>query len=61
MEEEIYMEILEGYEVHGKGNGDCNLFQSLCKLKQTPKSWNENFNSILVSKYFIVNNGDTCR
>ena len=36
LEEEIYMEQPEGFEVKGKENLVCRLRKSLCSLKQSP-------------------------
>jgi len=39
LEEEIYMEQPEGFEVVGKENLVCRLQKSLYGLKQAPRQW----------------------
>jgi hypothetical protein len=37
LEEEIYMQQPQGYEVKGKENSVCRLKKSLCGLKKAPR------------------------
>jgi hypothetical protein len=39
LEEEIYMQQPQGYEVKGKANLVCRLKKSLYGLKQAPRQW----------------------
>ena len=39
LEEYIYMDQPQGYEVKGKENLVCKLKKSLCGLKQAPRQW----------------------
>ena len=49
LEEEIYMEQLDGFVVAGEENKVCRLIKSLYDLKQAPKQWLEKFDSTLTS------------
>ena len=39
IEEEVYIEQPEGFEVHGKETHACRLKKALYGLKQAPKAW----------------------
>ena len=52
LEEEIYMEQLEGFKVPGKENLACRLTKSLYGLKQVPKQWHNKFDSFMVEHDF---------
>ena len=43
LDEEIYMEQPEGFEVSGKKNLVCRLKKSLYGLKQAPRQWYKKF------------------
>jgi hypothetical protein len=60
LDEEIYMEQLDGYKILGQENKLCRLIKSLYGLKQAPKQWHEKFNTTLTSNGFIVNEADKC-
>ena len=60
LEEEIYMEQLEGFAIPGQEKKVCKLIKSLYGLKQAPKQWHEKFDKILLSHGFIVNDADKC-
>ena len=49
LEEEIYMEQLEGFSTPGQENKVCKLVKSLYGLKQTPKQWHEKFDNVMIS------------
>lgn len=49
LEEEIYMDKLEGYVVEGKERKVCKLVKCLYGLKQAPKQWHEKFDKVLLS------------
>lgn len=49
LEERIYMNQLEGFEVKGKEEMVCLLKKSLYGLKQSPRQWYKRFDSFVVS------------
>ena len=62
IDEEIYMEQPEGFEVKGE-NGErlvCKLHKSLYGLKQSGRNWNNLLHSILVENGFIQSQSDNC-
>jgi uncharacterized protein YfaT (DUF1175 family) len=50
LEEEVYMELLEGYEKQG---WIVRLLRSLYRLKQSPRRWYSELNSFLIQMGFI--------
>ena len=59
LKEEIYMNQPDGFE-EGDRNLVCRLQKSLYGLKQAPRSWNEAFNSFVLSLGFKRSNYDCC-
>ena len=49
LEEEIYIDQLEGCVVSGKEKNVCKLVKSLYGLKQAPKQWHNKFDHVLVT------------
>src|SRR5215813_3783108 len=49
LDEEIYMEQPEGFNVPGQKNKVCKLVKSLYGLKQAPKKWHEKFDKEMLS------------
>jgi hypothetical protein len=47
LEEEIYIEQLDGFKAKGKENLICRLKKSLYRLKQAPKQWYKKFESFM--------------
>ena len=39
IQEEVYIEQLQGFEVHGKESHVCRLKKALYGLKQAPRAW----------------------
>lgn len=60
LEEEIYMDQLDGFVANGQDGMVCKLLKSLYGLKQVPKQLHEKFNRTLTSVGFIVNEVDKC-
>ena len=60
MEEEIYMEQLEGFEVEGKENIVCRLKKSLYGLKQAPRQRYGKFESFMANHGYMKINSDHC-
>ncbi|RVW28531.1 Retrovirus-related Pol polyprotein from transposon TNT 1-94 [Vitis vinifera] len=60
LNEEVYMEQLEGFVLLGNENKVCKLVKSLYGLKQAPKQWHEKFDHAILSDGFKHNNVDKC-
>ena len=60
LDEEIYMEHLEGFLALGQEKKVCKLVKSLYGLKQAPKQWHEKFDNVMMSHGFIINECDRC-
>jgi hypothetical protein len=60
LEEEIYMDQLDGFTAKGQEGKVCKLLKSLYGLKQAPKQWHEKFNKTLTSAGSVVNEADKC-
>ena len=45
IKEEVYVEQLEGFEVHDQESHVCMLKKALYGLKQAPQAWYERINS----------------
>jgi hypothetical protein len=60
LEEEIYMDQLDGFVSKGQEGMVCKLLKSLYGLKQAPKQWHEKFDRTLTSAGFVVNETDKC-
>lgn len=60
LEEEIYMEQPEGFEVKGKQNLVCKLKKSLYGLKQAPRQWYKKFDSFMVDHEYTRTVADQC-
>ena len=60
LEEEIYIEQLEGLVCFGHENKVCKLKNSLYGRKQIPKHWYQKFDQTLISNCYNVNGFDSC-
>ena len=59
LDEEIYMEQPEGFEVSGD-NLVCKLKKSLYGLKQAPRQWYKKFDSCMTSQGYKKTSADEC-
>ena len=60
LEEEIYMQQLQGFEVKGKENLVCELKKSLYGLKKAPRQWYKKFDSFMMSHGYNITTSDHC-
>ena len=60
LEEELYMEQPEGFEVVGKENLVCRLKKGLYGFKQAPRQWYKRFDSFMVEHNFKKTLTDHC-
>ena len=60
LEEEIYMDQLEGFVEYGQESKVCKLSKSLYGLKQEPKQWHEKFDSCMIKNGYKLNECDKC-
>jgi hypothetical protein len=60
LEEEIYMQQPQGYEVKGKGNLLCRLKKSLCGLNQSPRKWYLKFDRFMIEQGYSRCHSDHC-
>lgn len=60
LEEEIYMEQSEGFEVKGKEDYVCKLKKSLYSLKQAPSQWYKKFMSVMREHGYKKTCSDNC-
>jgi hypothetical protein len=60
LDEEIYMNQLDGFVPPGQENKVCRLRKSLYVLKQTPKQWHKKLDRTLILVDFVVNEANTC-
>ena len=58
IEEEVYIEQLEGFVVHGKESHVCKLKKALYGLKQAPRAWYGQIDRFLVSMGFTKSDAD---
>ena len=60
LDEEIYMEQLEGFIIPGQEKKVFWLIKSLYGLKQAPMQWHEKFESVMMTNGFKINECDKC-
>jgi hypothetical protein len=60
LDEEIYMEQLDGFIREDQERMVCKLLKSLYGLKQAPKQWHAKFERTLTSVGFVVNEANKC-
>jgi hypothetical protein len=54
IEEEVYIEKPQGFEVHGRESHVCRLKKSLYRLKHAPRAWYSRIDRYLQSMGFEV-------
>ena len=60
LEEEIYIQQLEGFEAKGKENLVCRMRNTLYGLKQEPRQWYQKFQSFMMEHAFHKTQSDHC-
>jgi hypothetical protein len=60
LDEKIYMDQSNGFEVKGEERKVCKLLKYLHGMKQAPKQWHEKFDTTLTSASFAINEADRC-
>ena len=60
LEEEIYMKQPEGFAVKGKKELVCKLKKSLYGLKQSPRKWDQKFDTFIRGFGFTRSKADQC-
>nr|GEX39806.1 Pol polyprotein [Tanacetum cinerariifolium] len=60
LEEEIYMNQLEGFIAPRQEGKVCRLVKSLYGLKQAPKQWHQKFDHAMLESGFKINEYDKC-
>ena len=60
LDEEIYMQQPDGYQVSGKGNLVCRLKKSLYGLKQASRGWNQELKHFMTEAGFTQSSADLC-
>jgi hypothetical protein len=60
LEEEIYMKQVDGFAVKGKKEMICKLKKSLYGLKQSPRTWYQNFDTYMLRLGFTRSKEDHC-
>ena len=60
LDEEIYLQQLEGFEVKGKEDHVCLLKKSLYGLKQSPRQWYKKFDAFMTRAGFTKSKYDHC-
>ena len=60
LEEELYVEQPEGFIRKGEEDLVCRLRKTLYGLKQSPRKWNEKFNSFILENGLVQSTADPC-
>lgn len=60
LDEEIYMEQLEGFVHHRNEKFVCRLKKSLSGLKESPRQWYKKFDSFMFSQKYVRSEYDHC-
>nr|GEY54351.1 zinc finger, CCHC-type [Tanacetum cinerariifolium] len=60
LEEEVYMNQLQGFIMPSNENKVCKMINPLYGLKQTPKEWHQKFNEVVLSNGYLLNQANKC-
>ncbi|GJX29018.1 zinc finger, CCHC-type containing protein [Tanacetum coccineum] len=60
LNEEVYMNQLQGFIMPDNENKVCKLIKSLYELKQAPKQWHQKFDELILSNGYLLNQADKC-
>nr|GEW19099.1 zinc finger, CCHC-type [Tanacetum cinerariifolium] len=60
LEEEVYMNQPLGFIMPGNENKVCKLVRSLYGLKHAPRQWHQNFDEVVLSNGYLLNQADKC-
>ena len=60
LDEEVYMQQLEGFVVPGQKHKVCKLVESLYELKQASKQWHQKFEQVILVSRFKFNESNKC-
>nr|GEU52546.1 zinc finger, CCHC-type [Tanacetum cinerariifolium] len=60
LEEEVYMNQPLGFIMPGNENKVCKLIKPIYGLKQAPKQWHQNFDEVVLSNSYLLNQADEC-
>jgi len=55
LDEEVYMNQPQGFIMPSNENKVCKLIKSLYGLKQAPKQWHQNFDEVVLSNGYLLN------
>ncbi|GJS47631.1 retrovirus-related pol polyprotein from transposon TNT 1-94 [Tanacetum coccineum] len=58
LDEEVSINQPQGFIMPGNENKMCKLIKSLYGLKQAPKQWNQNFDEVVLSNGYLLNQAD---
>ncbi|GJZ68659.1 zinc finger, CCHC-type containing protein, partial [Tanacetum coccineum] len=60
LDKKVYMNQPQGFIMLGNENKVCKLLKSLYGLKQTPKQWHQEFDEVVLSSCYLLNQADKC-
>jgi hypothetical protein len=60
LDEEIYMEQLEGFVQDRRKRFVCRMKKSLCGMRQSPRQWYKKYDSFMVSQNYTMSEYDHC-
>ena len=58
IQEEVYVEQPQGFEIHGRESHVCKLKKALYRLKQAPRAWYSRIDAYLTSMGFQKSEAD---